>query len=75
MTPAQFDLIAMLLKSREPIRTAARMVLLDHVSNADAARSVDAAPQSVHRTVRRFNEVHAAIEKLYGKGLQSTFER
>lgn len=38
MTPEQFDALARLTRAREPARTAARRVLVDGISQADAAR-------------------------------------
>lgn len=65
MTEKQFDLLARLLRSKEPVTTGAKMVLLQGVSNAEAARQTDKAPQSVHRAVKRFLETHEDILKVY----------
>ena len=40
MTPEQFDLVADLIRSREPARSAARMVLVDGMEKAAAAEVI-----------------------------------
>jgi hypothetical protein len=75
MTTNEFELIARLLKSKEPITSGARLVLLRNVPNAEAARAVGATPQSVHRSVKRFVEVHEEIVKVFSKSLVSSSRR
>ncbi|MEK8034196.1 TrfB-related DNA-binding protein [Ideonella sp. DXS29W] len=65
MTEAQFDCIAELIRSKDPARQGARLVLLHDVPNAEAARSVGVTPQSVHRATKRFVEVHERLRRLY----------
>lgn len=72
MTPNEFDWIARSLKSKEPVTAGARLVILRGVPNAEAARAVGATAQSVHRSVKRFLEVHAEIVKTFSKSLASS---
>lgn len=54
MTNVQFQALAQLLRLRGSKATdAARMVLVDGVSQADAARSTGLTPQAVHNAVKR----------------------
>lgn len=69
MTKKEFDLIARLLKSKEPVITAVRSVLFDGVKNAEAARSVGATPQAVHRSTKRFLALHKEICSAFKKSL------
>ena len=75
MTAHEFELIARLLKSKEPVTAGARLVLLRSVPNAEAARAVGATPQSVHRSAKRFAEMHQEILKAFAKSLVSTSRR
>jgi DNA-binding transcriptional regulator LsrR (DeoR family) len=62
MTPDQFATIADLLDSRGgPAEQAARLVLLDGVTQADAARQTGIKPPSVSKVVARYREVAARI--------------
>lgn len=65
MKPTQFDVIATLISSREPAKSAARRVLVDDVAPADAAREFDLRPQSVSNTLRRFRDADELIQKAY----------
>ncbi len=54
MAPDQFQALAQLLRLRTgPAQDAARMVLVDGVSQADAARATGLTPQAVHNSVKR----------------------
>jgi hypothetical protein len=65
MTKNEFDLIARLLRSKEPAITAVRMVIFDQVSNAEAARLVASTPQAVHRSTKRFMAMHKEISAAF----------
>lgn len=65
MKAAQFDAIAVLISSREPTKSAARRVLVDGISQAEAAREFSISPQTVNRTVRRFNDADELIQTAY----------
>lgn len=75
MTKDQFELLAKLLRSKEPVTTGARLVLLDGVHNAEAARSAGVTPQSVHRAAKRFGELHEEICGTYDKSASSAARR
>lgn len=65
MTLDEFEVIAKLISSREPTRSAARRVLVDGVAPAEAAREIDVVPQSVSNTLRRFRSAEASILTVY----------
>ena len=75
MTQQQFELLARLLRSKEPVTTGARLVLLHNVPNAEAARTVGVTAQSVHRAAKRFTVLHHEILKTYKKVLASSSGR
>jgi hypothetical protein len=70
MTKSEFELIARLLRSKEPVITAVQMVIFDQVDNADAARSVGVTPQAVHRSAKRFLAMHKEICAAFKKSLE-----
>lgn len=65
MKEIQFDVIAELISSREPTKSAARRVLVDGIAPADAAREFDLKPQSVSNTLRRFRSAEGTILTAY----------
>jgi len=65
MKGAEFDAIAVLISSREPTKSAARRVLVDGVTPADAAREFSLLPQSVSNTLRRFRNAENTILAAY----------
>lgn len=65
MKDLQFDVIAELISSREPTKSAVRRVLVDGITPADAAREFDLTPQSVSNTLRRFRDADTLIQKAY----------
>lgn len=67
MTSKQFALVAALIRSREPVRSAAELVIVEGMRNVDAARAVGLGPQSVSNTVARFLSAHAQIVAAYGR--------
>lgn len=67
LTPQEFEVVATLLQSKEPARAAARLVLVEGRTPADAARAAGVLPQSVSRTVRRCRETHAFILTAYAQ--------
>lgn len=66
LTKAQFDLVAKLLQSKEPARTAGRLVLVDGKSVSEAVVATGVLQPSVSRLVRRCREAHADILNAYG---------
>lgn len=65
MKPHQFDVIAKLIRARDPAKSAARRHLVDGITQAEAAREFELLPQSVNGTVRRFNSADALIQEAY----------
>lgn len=65
MTPAQFDVVAELLRSREPVRTAVRMVLIDARTAKTAAADTGLVHQSVTNALRRYRNAHAKLLNAY----------
>jgi hypothetical protein len=61
MTRQEFELIARLLKSKEPVISAVGLVLFNDMANADAARTVGCTPQAVHRSTKRFLALYKEI--------------
>jgi len=65
MTSRQFQVIAKLIRSREPVRSAAYQVLVAGMSGAEAARQAGIKPQQVANTVRRFRVADLEIRAAY----------
>lgn len=65
LTPAQFFALAQLLRSRDPPRTAARLVLVNGWSPATAAHEAGCSPSSASNAVARFLRAHALIAGAY----------
>ncbi len=61
MTHDQFEVLAHLLRAREPAKTAARLVLVDGLPGAAAARQAGVTPQSVSNSLARYRAAEAAI--------------
>lgn len=66
MTPAQFYVVARLIRSSEPAREAARLVLVDGLAPGVAALQAGVSPQSVSNATGRVKRAHAAILEAYG---------
>lgn len=69
MTEEEFELIARLLKSKEPVISGVHQVLFENSTNADAARAIGATPQAVHRSTKRFLALHKDICEAFKKSL------
>jgi len=65
MKSSEFDLVARLLKSKEPIISAVRMVIFEGVTNAQAARFAGSPPQIIHRSTKRFLALHKEISAVF----------
>lgn len=65
MTLEQFDALARLTRAREPARTAARRVLVDGVSQAEAARENGMTTSALGNSVRRYREFDVLIREAY----------
>lgn len=70
MNQEKFELLAVLLRSREPVKTAARLVLLDGMPNLGAATLAGVFPQSSSRAVKSFRDLDKRIATIYGAGPQ-----
>ena len=67
LTKKQFDLIASLIRSREPARTAAHLILVRGKSNPDAMAATGLSAASVSNTLGRYREAHKKICNVYAK--------
>lgn len=65
LTLAQFELVAKLLQTKEPSRTAARLVLVDGMTVTAAAAQAGVLQPSASRAVKRCREAHAEILTAY----------
>lgn len=66
MTQAQFEVVAELLRSREPVRTAARLVLVEGVTTKDAAGAAGMQPNAVSNALSRYRNAHSKLLVAYG---------
>lgn len=67
MTESQFQLLTQLMRGRPdtPANQAARMVLIENSTQADAARATGATRQTVADAVKRFADADAAVRSAY----------
>jgi transposase len=72
LTKKQFDLIASIIRSREQPRRAASMILVDGLSNKDAAAVTGLSSQSIWNTLNRFRRTHKAILEAYRPGRRAS---
>ena len=72
MNEREFDLIAKLIRSRDPARTAARLVIVSGYSNKEAAEEAGCAYNSVTNTVARFRATLRDIVAVFGRKAKST---
>lgn len=66
MTEIEFDTIAKLIRSRDPVRSAARLVLVCGKSSQEAAAQSGCSYNSVFNTVTRFKSAHKEIVSMFG---------
>lgn len=67
LTPSQFDAVALLMRSRKPASSAAKLVLVYSQTNAHAAREVGIQPQSCWNTINRFKSALKLIDLHFRK--------
>lgn len=67
LTQQEFDLIAKLIQSKEPPKTAAYLVLVMGKSNQEAIAETGLSAQSVSNTLGRFRRTHKEIYGVYAK--------
>ena len=74
MTNDQYDALVKLMRgnAESPASRAARLVLVDGVSQADAMRETGASRTTVHLTVKRYTEAYELIQSAFGKWLKMT---
>lgn len=65
LTPAQFEIVAKLLQTKEPARTAARLVLVEGKTVTAAAAEAGVLQPSASRAVKRCRETHAELIAVY----------
>jgi len=77
MDISEFTVIANITRSREPIRTAVMLVLVDGHSDMEAAEITGVLTQTIRKTVTRFKYIDAEIRRAYlvPKTLFSTMQR
>jgi len=65
LTQEVFDVIAGLIRSRNPVRTAAMLVLVEGISNQEVSRVTGVSVASVSNTLTRFRQANEKIKKAY----------
>lgn len=66
MTAEQLLVVADLLRSREPVRTAVKLVLVEGYTTKAAASAVGMTSQAVSNALRRYRTAHKKLLKVYG---------
>ena len=67
MTPKQFDAIAKLLRSRDPAKMAARLVLVDGLTRKAAIEATGVSGPAITQAVKRYKDAHTLIQTAYSK--------
>src|SRR5690606_32605776 len=65
MTPAQFHAVAELIGSRDPARAAARLVLVEGVHPAEAAKRAGVSRTSAYNAAARVRRAHELVQAAY----------
>ena len=67
MNDAQFEGLVKLMRGKlsSPANLAARRVLVDDISQADAMRETNVARGTVCNAVKRYNDAHKLMTELY----------
>lgn len=65
MKKREFDAIAKLLRSREPARTSAELVLVKGKAIKDAVAATGMSQPAVSQVVKRYREADALIRNAY----------
>lgn len=66
LTPAQWWAIAQVTRSREPVRSAVRMILVDGMTPTEAAEQAGIARQSLYNAQTRYLTAHRLLSEAYG---------
>lgn len=67
LTPAEFEVIAKFLRSEDPGKTAARLVLLEDKTVKEVVVATGLLQPSISRTVKRFRTTHEQILSGYDR--------
>lgn len=69
ITSGQYDVLIKLMRgdTKSPASRAARLVLVDGISQADAMRETGASRTTVHLTVKRYSEAYELIKSAFMK--------
>ena len=62
---AQFNVVAKLLRSREPVKTAARLVLVEGHARKEAMAATGVSGSAISHAVTRYREAHRLIVGAY----------
>ena len=65
MDKAIFELLAARLRSQEPVRTAAKLVLIHGLTASEACKIAGVKPPSLSRSLKGFRDLDAEIRKAY----------
>ncbi|GIK74529.1 MAG: hypothetical protein BroJett021_35170 [Chloroflexota bacterium] len=65
LTKKQFDLIAKMIQSKEPPKSAAYLVLVKGKTNREAMAKTGISPQSLSNTLGRYRRTHLSILAAY----------
>lgn len=65
MTAEQFLVVADLLRSREPVRTAVKLVLVEGNTTKAAAEASRMTSQAVSNALRRYRHAHTRLLDAY----------
>lgn len=65
MTAVQLDVVAELLRSRDPVRAAASLALVEGKSNPEVSEATGMSPQAVSNALTRYRVAHHKILVAY----------
>lgn len=65
MTEEQFNLIVKLIRSTGPSRQAAKLILIDNMRPADAARQCSCSPQAAGQSAKNIDAAYQDIRRVF----------
>lgn len=65
MTPVQFYAVAQSIRSRDPVRSAARLVLVDGMQQSEAVAQTGISKQRISNSVARIKAAHLLMVNAY----------
>lgn len=74
MTADEFDLVAELKRSTDPVKSCARLVLVEGQTNAQAIEWTDVSHQSISNTLGRLRSAHQKLVEAYRDGVPNDVE-